>query len=259
MRGKAARFMIERQIVRQYPDRLEAIANLEADHRIALLAFENKLEIILGRADGIPAPRQIRHAAGKYDALQPQVLAQFLSFVVEPLTDAPPAKFGIDADVHAVDPIAGRIVPRGVAAAGNRRPVVRLERQRFRNQEGGAIPDDAVFIGGDELALRKLMHLTEQLRFGIDAMRPQRRIGLGHDRADALDIGGHGVANDEFWRRLRFWLHIFRYGSVSLVIATVNGRAAIGAALPPGATQTPGGRAGENRECFDVSRRCAAS
>lgn len=101
--------MIERQIVRQNADRLEAIANLKSDHGIALLAFNNKLEIVLGRADAVPAPRQVRHAPGKNDALQPQVLTQLLSFVVEALTDASPAKFGIDANVHAVDPVAGRI------------------------------------------------------------------------------------------------------------------------------------------------------
>src|ERR1035438_8679917 len=104
MRGKAARFMVERQVVRQDPDRLEAVANLKSDHRIALLAFKNKLEIVLGRADAVPAPRQVRHAPGKHDALQPQMLAQFFSFIVEALTDATPAKFGVDADFHAVDP-----------------------------------------------------------------------------------------------------------------------------------------------------------
>ena len=48
---------------------------------------------------------------------------------------------------------------------------MRLERQLLRNQEGGAIPDDAAFVSGDELAFGKLMQLSEQLRFGIDAMR----------------------------------------------------------------------------------------
>ena len=129
------------------------------------------------------------------------MLAQLLSFVVEPLTDAAAAKFRIDADIHAIDPVAGRIVPRRVAAAGNRRPIVRLERQQFGDQEGGAIPDDAAVISGNELALGKLMHLAEQLRFGIDAMRTQRSIGFAHHRTDAFDIGGNGITDDEFRRR----------------------------------------------------------
>ncbi len=163
---------VERQIIVQHPDRLESVAKLESDHRIALFTFKHELEVVLRRADGIPAPRQVRHAPGKHHAFQPQVLAQFFAFIVEPLADATAAIFRIDADIHAVDPVAGGVVPRGVAAAGDRRPVVRFERKLFRKQKGGAIPDDAAFVGGDELALRKLVHLAEQLRFGIDAVRP---------------------------------------------------------------------------------------
>jgi hypothetical protein len=65
-------------------------------------------------------------------------------------------------------------VPRGVAAAANRRPVVSFERQRLRNQKGRAIPDNTIFVSGDELALLKLMQLTKQLGFGIDTVGPQR-------------------------------------------------------------------------------------
>ena len=152
MRRKAARFMIERQIIGQDADRLEAVANLKADHRIAQFPRLHQFEIFLRRADRVPAPRQFRHAPGKHDALQPQVLAQLLSLVVEALTDAQAAKFGIDADVHAVEPVALGIVARGEAAAGDRRPVMRFERHHARNPERDAIADDIVFIDRDELA-----------------------------------------------------------------------------------------------------------
>ena len=53
-------------------------------------------------------------------------------------------------------------------------------------------------------------------------MRAKRRIGLGHDRANALDVGGDGEADDEFWCCFRFLLHVFRYGCVPSAIATLK-------------------------------------
>ena len=59
------------------------------------------------------------------------------------------------------------------------------------------------------------MHLPAQLRFGIDAVRAEGRIGLGHDGANPLDIGGDGVADDEFRLGLWFLRHTWAYDSDS--------------------------------------------
>ena len=50
--------------------------------------------------------------------------------------------------------------------------------------------------------MRKLMHRSELLSVVIGAIGAQLVIGLGHDRLYALDIRGHGIADD----KLRSWL-----------------------------------------------------
>src|SRR5665213_1437477 len=110
VRGVAARFMIEGQVVGQHSDDLEPVAQLESDHRVALLAFLNELEIVFRRSDTVPAFCQIRHAAGEDHALATQMLAKPFAFVVQALPDAVAAEGRVDADIHAVEPVALRIL-----------------------------------------------------------------------------------------------------------------------------------------------------
>ena len=168
--GVAAQFVVAGQEVGQDADRLEAVAHLEADHRIALLAFLDQFQVALRRTHRPRAPRIVRHPAAEDDALEPQMLAQLAPLVVEPLADALAAQAGIDDHVHAVEPVALGIVAGGIAAPGDGRPVVRRHRHVGGNAKRRAVADDPALEHRHELAFGKLVQMPAQLR---------RRVGAG--------------------------------------------------------------------------------
>jgi hypothetical protein len=49
------------------------------------------------------------------------------------------------------------------AVAGDRRPIVRRQRHRLVDARGSAIADDPVFKEGDELSVREVVDLAEDL------------------------------------------------------------------------------------------------
>src|SRR5690606_40254030 len=110
--------------------------------RVLHLAVAHRLDIGVRVGIGGAAARQPRHPPAEDDPLQVLRLAQVAARVVQALADAQAAPGGVDADLHAVQPLALGIVPRAIAAAGDLVPGVRPHGRRLVDAEAGGVADD---------------------------------------------------------------------------------------------------------------------
>src|SRR5690606_13160168 len=130
----------------------KTVAQLEGQCRIAILAFAHGLHIRLYGAERLDALFESGQASAKDNSTQAELLTEFLARSVETPTDAQPAKLGIDADVHSIQPLAIRIMSRSEAAAADFGPAMRCHRGRFVDSESCAESDQFAFVLGYELA-----------------------------------------------------------------------------------------------------------
>src|SRR5690606_38016289 len=86
------------------------------------------------------------------------------------------------------------IMARGVAVAGNFRPVVRLQRNLATDAERGAVTNDALTEHGDKLAFGKGIDLAIQ-RAGAIAIHASARVNAGTQINNGRHIGQGGIAN----------------------------------------------------------------
>ena len=78
------------------------------------------------------------------------------------------------------------------AIAGDRRPVVRRQRNRFVDPGRGAVADDRAFQHGDELPIGKVVDLAADLA-GTVIVQPG--IGTADQRQDAGNVRDDGDAH----------------------------------------------------------------
>ena len=130
------------------------------------MSLANCLEIGASRADIADAAGKSRHPATEHDAFQAELARQGLACIVEALSDPERSVGGIDRHVHAIEPITGRVMPRGKAVAGDLAPNVRLQGVPLGDDEGRAVADDPAIVDGDELALREVVDLAAHHRRG---------------------------------------------------------------------------------------------
>jgi hypothetical protein len=174
--GIAAAVAITGQIIGEDALGLEALYDLEIDHGIAQLPLGHCVKIGL-RIGIVPATTRITgQAAAKGDALQLEILAQFLALAIKTLADAQAAEIRIDADFHAVEDIAIGIMTGPEAVAGDFAPAVRRKGGLLRNDQGRAMTDDGALIVGDELAFGKVVDLAPDMRGG-HRLRPAIDLG----------------------------------------------------------------------------------
>ena len=115
----------------QDADRSEAVGELEAEHGIADLALDDLLQIVLRGADLARDPAIAGHAPAEDDAFQVELLDEAAARLVQPLADPEAALLGIDRELEAIEPVAGRIVAAAEAVAGDRLPIMRRHHQRL--------------------------------------------------------------------------------------------------------------------------------
>ncbi len=155
----------------QDADRFEIVRVMEADRGIAQFPVGDRREVVGGVRIGAPPLGVARHAPAEHDALQAEMFAQCAPRLVQPLADAQPPVAGIDADLHAVEPVAVRIVARGKPVAGDFVPAVRRHRRGFVDNEGRAVADDLAVELGDELAVGKGDDLAAYHALGVPGRR----------------------------------------------------------------------------------------
>ena len=110
VRCVAERIVVVGVIFVEDADRLEIVGHMKADRGIAQLAVCHGREIVGGVRIGAPPLRVARHAPAEHDALQAEMFAQCAPRFVQALADAQPPVGGVDTDLHAVEPVAVRIV-----------------------------------------------------------------------------------------------------------------------------------------------------
>ncbi len=159
--------MVVRIVIPDHADRLEALGQVKLDHVVADAPVEHRLQIILSGAILLLAPRKARHPAAEDDAFQPPFLAQAAADIVEPLADAQTAIAGIDANAHAIEIIAVRIVAGGEAVPGDLVPAMRRQRSIAADDEGGAMADNFIPELGDELPFGKIIDLRAGRAFVV--------------------------------------------------------------------------------------------
>ena len=190
MRGVTGGLEILRQIARQHADQFEPVAQLEAQRAIADATRAHVLDIRPHiAAVALGTTREARQAASEDDALQAEVLAQPLAQLVHAPADAQAAVRRIDADFHAVEPVAGRQMPRGVAAAGDFLPAVRRHRRTLVDAERRAVAHRGIVVERDEHALRELRDLPVEHLGGIAVVAPVDTLAERDDRRDVGDAG----------------------------------------------------------------------
>ena len=155
MGGVAQRIVIVGVVFVQDADGFEIVRHVKADRGIADLAVGDGGEIVRRVRIGAPPFGVARHAPAENDAFQPQMFAQGAPRLVQPLADAQPPPGGIDADLHAVKPVAAGIVARSQPVAGDLVPAMRRHGRGLADDEGGAMADDFAVEFGDELAVGK--------------------------------------------------------------------------------------------------------
>ena len=187
--------MVGRQVVGQYADHLELVAQLERQRHVARPALLHRVHVGLGAAELLEALGQARQAAAEDDALEVELHAQALAPVVQAPADAQAAARRVHAHFHAVEPVAGDVVARGVAAAGDLAPAVRRQRHRFGDAEGGAIAHHFTVVFGDELAARELRELAAD-HFG--RIGHVLAVGARGQRDDRGNIGTRGKPHEKF-------------------------------------------------------------
>ena len=109
VRGIAARLGVAGQVTRQHADEFETVAELETQRAVTQAPGADGLDIGVDVvAERLRAPAVARQPSTEDDALQAEVLAQPLAQFVQASADAQAAMRRIDADLHAVEPVAGR-------------------------------------------------------------------------------------------------------------------------------------------------------
>jgi hypothetical protein len=128
------------------------------------------------------------------DAAQVLGLTQIAPRIIQSLADPQPPPVRIDAHLHAVEPVPDRIVPRGIAAAGDLGPGVRRHRRLLVDAETGGVADDLIGVFDHELAVGEGGDLAAQhaRRIGRHVL-----VDLGHKGGDGVHIRQSGVADGE--------------------------------------------------------------
>ena len=192
MRGMAVRLLVFGQVIFQHAQRLELVLQLEADHLVAQLAADDFFQIVARAARAALGAGIAGHAAGDDDAVQVQLLGQFLALVIEPLAYAQPAQLGIDGHLIAVKPLARRAVPRAKAVGGDLLPVMLGEGHRLADAHRGAIAHHLAVIERDEAAIGEIVDLPAD---GRQRIIGHAGIGAGDQSLDAPHIRWHCGAN----------------------------------------------------------------
>jgi hypothetical protein len=160
VRGVAEAFTVGREVVLQDADRLITIVEPERRHLVADAPGDDGVQIVARVGVFSAAPGQAGHAPAKHDALELELFDQTLARIVEALADPPAAPLRIDADLHPIEPLALRVVPGGIAAAGDLHQGVLAERGGLIDPEAGGIADDQIIHGDDELPVRERVDLA---------------------------------------------------------------------------------------------------
>jgi hypothetical protein len=156
----AAGRLVGRHIILQYPERDKALVQLEIYHGIAKLLVDHGGQIIDRIGIFALAPGIAGQAPAKDNALQPEMLAQFTSHLVEAQADPQPPVIRVDADFHAIENFAIWVMPRSKAATGYFRPAMRRAGGFLRDLEGRAMADNLAFIFRDQLAIGEIVDLA---------------------------------------------------------------------------------------------------
>ena len=154
---------VARQVVLQHTDGFESLAQLEGNDLVLQFRAHDGFDIVGGVRVVLGAPCIAGHASTEHDALELEILAEFLADAVEALPDPETSEVRVDADIHAIEHIAFGVVPRRKSAAGDLVPCVRGESDVRADHEGCAVSHGLAFVFGDELAFREAVDMAEKI------------------------------------------------------------------------------------------------